>query len=143
MRRQTYVAKESDVVHEWCQISAEGWPLGRLAARLAVILQGKHKPQYTPHVDTGDYVIVTNAEKIVLTGKKREQRFKTSFSGYPGGLRVRSYGDLLDKFPERVIEDAVKRMLPKGPLGRKMALKLKVFRGPDHPHQAQRPVALE
>ena len=142
MRRQTYFAKPGEVEQKWHHVDADGEILGRLASRIAVMLMGKHRPDYTPHVDTGDYVVVTNAEKIVLTGRKKEQRFKTRYSGYPGGLRKEPVSVVLERHPERVVEDAVKRMLPKGRLGRSMFLKLKVYRGSEHPHQAQKPVAL-
>lgn len=139
MRRQTYMAKSGSVQPQWHIADAEGEVLGRFAARISRILMGKHRPEYTPHVDTGDYVIVTNADKVVVTGRKAEQRLKTRFSGYPGGLRVRTLGEEMEKFPERVVEDAIRRMLPKGPLGRQMYRKLKVYRGTEHPHQAQQP----
>ena len=117
--------------------------LGRLATRIATVLMGKHRPTFTPHVDCGDYVIVTNAEKIVLTGRKAEQKMKLRYSGYPGGLKAESYRSLLERRPETVVEDAVRRMLPKTVLGRKMYRKLKVYAGPEHPHHAQRPIALD
>ncbi len=139
MPRQTYFAKTGEISNDWHQVDADGEILGRLAVRIARVLMGKHKPEYTPHVDTGDYVIVTNAEKIQMTGRKLEQRFKTSWSGYPGGLRKRSFGEILEKFPERLVEDAVRRMLPKGRLGRQMYKKLKVYSGTEHPHSAQNP----
>ncbi len=103
---------------------------------------GKHRPEYTPHIDTGDFVIITNAEKIELTGNKRSQKIKTSYSGYPGGLKAVTYGELLERRPEYIVEEAVRRMLPKGRLGRAMLKKLKVYRGVDHPHQAQQPTPL-
>ncbi len=139
MPRQTFFAKTGEISNDWHQVDAEGEILGRLAVRIARVLMGKHKPEYTPHIDTGDYVIVTNCEKIQMTGRKLEQRFKTSWSGYPGGLRKRSFGEILDNYPERLIEDAVRRMLPKGRLGRQMYKKLKVYKGTDHPHSAQNP----
>jgi len=139
MRRQTYFAKTGEINQKWLEVDAEGEVLGRLAVRIARVLMGKHKPDYTPHVDTGDYVIVVNAEKIVLTGRKAEQRFKSNYSGYPGGLHKRSFGEILERHPERLIEDAVRRMLPKGRLGRQMYQKLKVYVGSDHPHQSQKP----
>ncbi len=142
MPRQTFFAKPGELNADWHHVDAEGKVLGRLAARLATVLQGKHKPTFTPHVDSGDFIVVTNAEKIVLTGRKDEQRLRLDYSGYPGGLRARTYGELIRTQPESVIERAVKRMLPKGRLGRRMAKKLKVYRGPDHPHQAQRPTSL-
>lgn len=142
MRRQTYVAKPGDVTPQWHHVDADGQVLGRMAASVSRLLMGKHRPDYTPHVDMGDYVVITNASKIVMTGRKPEQKLKTSYSGYPGGLRVRTYGEMLESFPERVVEDAVRRMLPKGPLGRKMFKKLKVYKGAEHPHQAQQPEKL-
>ncbi len=141
--RQTYFAKGGEVDQKWHHVDADGEVLGRLASRLAVILMGKHRPEYTPHVDTGDYVVVTNAEKIRMTGRKAQLKVKTRFSGYPGGLKAETYESLLERRPEFVIEEAVRRMLPKNRLGRKMLKKLKVYRGSEHPHQAQQPVALE
>ena len=143
MPRQTYFAKASDVTPQWRQVDAEGQVLGRLSTRIATVLMGKHRPTYTPHVDGGDYVIVTNAAKVVLTGRKAEQKMKLRYSGYPGGLKAESYASLLKRRPHRVIEDAVRRMLPKTTLGRQMFRKLKVYAGPDHPHHAQRPIPLE
>lgn len=142
MPRQTYIAKSGEIKTSWHHVDADGQVLGRLAARVATVLQGKHKPTYTAHIDTGDFIVITNAEKIVLTGRKDEQRLRTDYSGYPGGLRVRNYGELIKTQPESVIERAVKRMLPKGRLGRAMAKKLKVYRGSEHPHHAQQPATL-
>jgi large subunit ribosomal protein L13 len=141
--RQTTFAKAGDIDKTWRHVDADGRRLGRVAVEIATVLMGKHRPDYTPHIDCGDFVVVTNAEKIVLTGKKAEQKIKTSYSGYPGGLRVRTYGELIENRPEFVVEDAVRRMLPKGRLGRRMLKKLKVYRGAEHPHQAQQPVPLE
>lgn len=141
--RQTTFAKPQDVQRQWVHVDAAGQRLGRLASSIAVVLQGKHKPQYTPHIDTGDFVVVTNAQQVVMTGKKPQQRMRTFYSGYPGGLRAESYDSLLRRKPEWVIEEAVRRMLPKGRLGRKMLKKLKVYAGPEHPHQAQRPQTIE
>jgi large subunit ribosomal protein L13 len=143
MPRQTSFAKAGEITPEWRHVDAEGQVLGRLATRIATILMGKHRPEYTPHVDCGDYVIVTNAEKIVLTGRKAEQKMKLRYSGHPGGLKAESYASLLKRRPEVVFEDAVRRMLPKGVLGRQMYKKLKVYAGPDHPHHAQQPTPLE
>ncbi len=140
--RQTYFAKNGEIERRWRQVDAEGKSLGRLASDIAVILMGKHRPEYTPHVDTGDFVVVTNAEKIVLTGSKAQHKFRKTYSGYPGGQRMESYESLLRRRPEIVVEDAVRRMLPKTRLGRQMIKKLKVYRGPNHPHQAQRPEAM-
>ncbi len=143
MPRQTYFAKAGDVTPAWRQVDAEGEILGRLSVRIATILMGKHRPQYTPHVDCGDFVIVTNAQKIVLTGRKAEQKTRMRFSGYPGGLKAETYGSLLKRRPQVVLENSVRRMLPKSKLGRKMLAKLKVYAGPDHPHQAQQPIGLD
>lgn len=142
MRRQTYMAKPSEVKQTWHHINADGQVLGRMATRIATILMGKHKPEYTAHIDTGDFVIVTNARKIVLTGKKAEHKVRKNYSGYPGGLKLQTYADVMTKFPERIVEDAVRRMLPKGPLGRQMYKKLKVYSDVEHPHQAQKPVEM-
>ncbi|RMH29307.1 MAG: 50S ribosomal protein L13 [Planctomycetota bacterium] len=141
--RQTTFAKPGEVQRQWRLVDAEGQRLGRLATRIAVVLMGKHRPEYTPHVDTGDFVVVTNAEKVVLTGAKAQQKFRKTFSGHPGGQRMESYESLLRRRPEIVIEDAVRRMLPKSRLGRQMMRKLKVYRGADHPHQAQRPEPMD
>ncbi|MDQ7030211.1 MAG: 50S ribosomal protein L13 [Ardenticatenia bacterium] len=140
---KTYFAKPTDVEREWWVVDAEGQTLGRLASRVAAILRGKHKSYYTPHVDCGDYVIVVNAEKIRVTGRKLDQKIYYRHSGYPGGLYQRTLREQLQKHPERVIELAVKRMLPKNRLGRKMFKKLKVYAGPEHPHQAQQPKPLQ
>lgn len=143
MRRQTYMAKAGDVAKSWRVVDATGHPLGRLATEIATVLMGKHRPEYTPHVDTGDYVIVTNASNVVLTGRKAEHRLKMRYSEYPGGLKVQTYGQVREQRPERLIEDAVKRMLPKNRLGRAMLKKLKVYPGADHPHGSTRPIPLE
>jgi large subunit ribosomal protein L13 len=140
---RTFSPKAADVERQWYVIDATGVVLGRLASQIATLLRGKHKPIYAPHVDTGDFVIVVNADKVVLTGKKLEQKKAYRHSGYPGGLRSVSYRELMAKHPERVVEKAVKGMLPKNSLGRRMAKKLKVYAGPDHPHQAQKPVPFE
>lgn len=141
--RQTYFAKKEEVQRSWRHVDAEGKVLGRLAVDIATVLMGKHRPEYTPHVDTGDFVVVTNAEKVVMTGRKAQQRYRTHYSGYPGGLRTVTYEQLLERRPEHVIEEAVRRMLPKNRLGRQMLSKLKVYKGTDHPHQAQQPVPME
>lgn len=141
--RQTYFAKNQEVDSAWRHVDADGKVLGRLASSVAVVLMGKHRPEYTPHVDTGDYVVITNADKIHMTGRKAQQRLKTRYTGYPGGLRAETYEQLIDRRPEFVIEEAVRRMLPKNRLGRQMLKKLKVYRGSDHPHQAQQPVPME
>jgi ribosomal protein L13, bacterial type len=140
---RTFSPKAADVERQWYVIDATGVVLGRLASQIATLLRGKHKPIFAPHVDTGDFVIVVNADKVVLTGKKLEQKKAYRHSGYPGGLRAMSYSELMQKRPERVVEKAVRGMLPKNSLGRKMAKKLKVYAGPDHPHQAQKPVPFE
>jgi large subunit ribosomal protein L13 len=139
MPRQTYFAKAGDITPRWHHVDAEGQVLGRLATRIATILMGKHRPEYTPHVDCGDFVVVTNVEKVVLTGRKLEQRVKMRYSGYPGGLNTTPLATVKKKHPERLLEDAVRRMLPKTRLGRRMYTKLKVYAGPDHPHHAQQP----
>lgn len=142
MPRQTTFMKSGDITPAWHIADAQGQILGRISTRIATILMGKHRPEYTPHVDCGDFVIVTNAEKIVLTGRKAEQKSVLSYSGYPGGLRARSYGEILEKHPERLIENSVRRMLPKSRLGTAMLKKLKVYSGPDHPHAAQNPTPI-
>lgn len=136
---KTYHAKPGEVEREWLVIDATDMVLGRLATEIAQILKGKKKPQYTPHVDTGDFVIVVNAEKVRLTGNKAETKTYYSHSGYIGGLKEVSYQRMLAKHPERIIEKAVKGMLPKNTLGRAMNKKLKVYAGPNHPHAAQKP----
>jgi large subunit ribosomal protein L13 len=140
---RTYTPKPADVERQWYVIDATDVVLGRLASHVAALLRGKHKPTFAPHVDVGDHVIVINAEKVALSGNKREQKRAYRHSGYPGGLRSVSYGDLLRKHPERAVEKAIKGMLPKNRLGRKMYTKLKVYAGPEHPHQAQQPVPFE
>ncbi len=140
---KTYMAKPGEVAAKWYAVDAAGQVLGRLAARIAPILMGKHRPEYTPHVDTGEYVIIVNAEKVVLTGRKSAQKAYDRYSGYPGGRKVISAEKLRRKHPERIIEEAVRRMLPKTRLGRAMFRKLKVYAGPEHPHQAQQPVELK
>ncbi|MGV8082201.1 MAG: 50S ribosomal protein L13 [Coriobacteriia bacterium] len=136
---KTYQAKPGEIEREWLVVDATDVVLGRLASQIAQILKGKNKPQYTPHVDTGDFVIVVNAEKVRLTGNKAAVKNYYSHSGYIGGLKEVSYARMLAKHPERVIEHAVKGMLPKNTLGRAMGRKLKVYAGPDHPHAAQKP----
>lgn len=136
---KTYMAKPAEVDRKWYVIDAEGQTLGRLASEVASILRGKHKTTYTPHIDTGDYVIVINAEKIQLTGNKLNDKMYRHHSGYPGGLKEVNYATLLARKPEKAIEQAVKGMLPHNRLGRAMYRKLKVYRGGQHPHQAQKP----
>jgi large subunit ribosomal protein L13 len=139
---KTYTAKPGEVTRDWYLVDADGLTLGRLATLIADTLRGKRKPQYTPHVDTGDFVIVVNAAKVAVSGAKRDE-FRYRHSGYPGGLSKRTVGELLDTKPERVIELAVKGMLPKNTLGRAQLKKLKVYAGPDHPHAAQKPQPFE
>ena len=142
---KTYIAKEEEVLdsRRWLIVDAENQILGRMASQIASILKGKHKPIYSPHQDVGDFVVVVNAEKIRVTGNKLVAKTYYRHSGYPGGQKATSLQQMLQKHPERVIELAVKRMLPKNALGRKMFLKLKVYAGPDHPHKAQLPEQLE
>lgn len=140
---KTFLAKAHEVERKWYLVDAEGKTLGRLASAIATILRGKNKPIYTPHVDTGDYVIVINAEKIVVTGDKANQKYYKRYSGYAGGLKEIPYKDMMEKHPERILEHAVKGMLPKGPLGRDMYKKLRINVGPDHAHQAQNPEVIE
>lgn len=140
---KSYVAKPKEVERKWYIIDAEGKTLGRLATQVATILRGKHKPTFTPHVDTGDFVIIVNAEKVKLTGKKLDQKMYRWHTGYPGGLRERTYRDMLINKPERVMFHAIKGMLPKNKLGRQMITKLKVYRGTEHQHQAQQPETLD
>lgn len=140
---KTFSAKPETVQREWYLVDASGKTLGRLATELARRLRGKHKPVYTPHVDTGDYIIVINAEKIRVTGRKLKDKIYYRHTGYVGNLKAEPLQKLLERAPERAIQLAVKGMLPKNPLGRQMFRKLKVVRGPEHPHQAQQPVVLE
>jgi large subunit ribosomal protein L13 len=140
---RTYSPKPGEVDRTWHVIDAEDVVLGRLASNVATLLRGKHKPTFAPHMDTGDFVVIVNAEKVVLTGNKRDQAFAYRHSGYPGGLRKQSFGELLDTKPERLLEKVVKGMLPKNKLGRAQGKKLKVYAGPDHPHAAQQPKPFE
>jgi large subunit ribosomal protein L13 len=140
---KTYMAKPEEVVRSWYVIDAADQTLGRLSSEIASILRGKHKPTYTPHVDTGDFVVVINADKIQLTGNKLDQKMYRHHSGYPGGLKEMTYRLLMQKKPEKAIEIAVKGMLPHNRLGARMLKKLKVYRGSTHPHQAQKPVVRE
>jgi len=139
----TYTAKVGEVAQGWYVIDAQGKVLGRLATQIAARLRGKHKPEYTPHVDTGDYLVVVNAAKIRVTGKKAERKIYYSHTEYPGGLRQTNFAKLQAKKPERVLQHAVKGMLPKGPLGYAMMRKLKIYAGATHPHSAQLPKTLE
>jgi large subunit ribosomal protein L13 len=140
---KTYMAKPADVDKKWYVVDAAGKTLGRLATAVADTLRGKRKPTFTPHVDTGDFVIVINAEKIHVTGRKAEQKEYDSYSGYRSGLRVRTFKEVQSKHPERIIEHAVRGMLPRSTLGRAILRKLKVYAGPEHPHEAQKPQPLE
>lgn len=140
---KTYVTKPAEVERSWYVVDAEGQTLGRLASQVAAVLRGKHKPIYSPSVDAGDFVVIVNADKIRVTGRRMEQKMYYRHSGYPGGLREINLTDQLKRFPTRPVELAVKGMLPKNKLGRQMFKKLKVYAGPDHPHQAQQPVPME
>lgn len=140
---KTYVPKLAEISRDWWLVDAQGLTLGRLATEVARRLRGKHKPTFTPFLDMGDHIVVVNAEKVVLTGRKLEFKMYRRHSGYPGGLHEISAGKLLEKQPVRLVESAVRGMLPKGPLGRQMARKLKVYAGSKHPHEAQQPQALE
>lgn len=140
---KTFTAKPESVKRDWYIVDAEGKTLGRLATELARRLRGKHKPEYTPHVDTGDYIVIVNAEKVAVTGNKAKDKMYYSHSGFPGGLKQINFEKLIDKKPELVIEKAVKGMLPKGPLGCAMFRKLKVYAGSEHQHAAQQPKILE
>ncbi|MFB0547242.1 MAG: 50S ribosomal protein L13 [Anaerolineae bacterium] len=140
---KTYTLKPEEIAREWYVIDAEGKILGRLASEIAKILKGKHKPIYTPHIDSGDYVIVINADKVRVTGKKLEQKIYYRHSGYPGGLKGICLAEQLEKHPTRVLKAAVRGMLPKNRLGRAMIKKLKIYAGDSHPHQAQQPKVLE
>lgn len=141
--RTTYMAKPNEVERKWWVVDAEGKTLGRLASEVASLLRGKHKPEYTPHVDTGDFVIIVNADKVHLTGKKFQKKIYYWHSGYPGGLKKATAAEMLQKRPVKMVELAVKGMLPKNSLGRKQGMKLKVYAGPEHPHQAQQPEVYE
>lgn len=141
---KTYSAKPADVTKKWVLIDAKGLVVGRLATLVALRLRGKHKPTFTPHVDDGDNVIIVNAEKIVLTGRKREKKVYYHHTGFIGGIKERTARSILDgKFPQRVVEKAIERMLPRGPLGRRQLGNLRVYTGPDHPHTAQNPEKLD
>jgi len=139
---KTYAVKASEIEREWFVVDAEGKTLGRLASEIAKILKGKHKPIYSPHLDVGDYIIVINAEKVRVTGRKLDQKFYHRHSGYPGGLKSISLRDQLARHPTRVLKSAVRGMLPKNRLGRRMIKKLKIYAGKEHPHQAQQPKEL-
>ncbi|MEI2617101.1 MAG: 50S ribosomal protein L13 [Thermomicrobiales bacterium] len=143
MTIKTYTPRESEIERRWYIVDAEGQTLGRLSTQIATVLRGKHKPTYTPNMDVGDYVIVVNAEKVRVTGGKEEKKTYYRHSGYPGGLRQTAYKDMMSKHPERVVEKAVKGMVPRTSLGAQMLRKLKVYAGPNHPHAAQQPMTLE
>jgi len=136
---KTVSTRAQDVVHDWYIVDASQYTLGRLAAALAHRLRGKHKPQYTPHVDTGDYIVVVNAEQVQVTGRKETDKIYYRHTGYPGGIKSRTLEEMREKRPEQIIQRAVKGMLPRNPLGRQVARKLKVYRGSEHPHTAQQP----
>src|SRR6202023_2460470 len=140
---KTYVAKPTDRERNWLVVDATGKTLGRLATQIADVLRGKRKPEYTPHIDTGDFVIVVNAEKISVSGNKRAAKLYHRHSGYPGGLRTRTFEQMIERRPEEVIRLAVKGMMPRNRLARKQLTKLKVYAGPDHPHAAQKPEPME
>ncbi|MEA2372661.1 MAG: large subunit ribosomal protein [Solirubrobacteraceae bacterium] len=140
---RTYVAKPSDRERNWYVVDANGLTLGRLSTQIADTLRGKRKPAYTPHIDTGDFVVVVNAEKIAVTGNKRADKLYHRHSGYPGGLRTRTFQEMIDRRPEEIIRLAVKGMMPRNRLARKQLTKLKVYAGPQHPHVAQKPQPLE
>ena len=143
MKKSTRYAKAGEVERNWVLIDAEGATLGRLATKAAMILRGKNTPQYTPNADTGDFVVIVNADKVVLTGNKADQKRYWRYSGYLGGLKFESFREAMAKHPERVIEHAVKGMLPKTTLGRAQGMKLKVYAGPEHPHAAQNPTQID
>ncbi|MEQ9454032.1 MAG: 50S ribosomal protein L13 [Phycisphaeraceae bacterium] len=143
MNRQTYLAKNNEVARQWVHVDASDHILGRLATRLAVVLMGKNKPEYTPHHDVGDFVVVTNASKIRVSGRKLDSKHLKRYSGYPSGLKLTSYREQIEKAPEKLIMEAVRRMLPKNKLARHQLKKLKVYRGAEHPHTAQNPESVE
>ena len=140
---KTFMQKKETVERKWYVVDAEGQTLGRLATKVATVLRGKHKPTYTPHVDCGDYVIVINAEKVVITGNKLDDKMYYNHSGFPGGLRERNAKTMIEKYPEEMVERAIKGMLPHNPLGRAMGKKLFVYAGADHKHEAQKPEVME
>jgi large subunit ribosomal protein L13 len=140
---KTYSAKAESVERDWYIVDAADKTLGRLATQVASRLRGKHKPEYTPHVDTGDYIVIINAEKVTVTGNKATKKIYYSHTGYPGGIKDITFEKLMEKAPERALQSAVKGMLPKGPLGREMFRKLKIYVGSEHPHAAQQPQTLE
>ena len=139
----SFIQKPAEVERKWYVVDAEGKTLGRMASAVAAILRGKNKPTYTPHVDCGDYVIIINADKVAVTGKKRQEKIYKRHTGYPGGLRELTFEQLMEKHPEEVVRHAVKGIMPNGKLGRKMFKKLKVYAGPEHDHAAQKPEVLD
>lgn len=143
MRRDTFLAKPGTMKKTWRVVNAEGVPLGRLAAEVAIVLMGKHRPDYTPHVDCSDYVVVTNATKVGLTGRKAEQRMKQRYTEYPGGLKMESYGSVRQRKPEKLVQDAVRRMMPKNRMSRMVLKNLMVYPGAEHPHADKNPVAIK
>ncbi|MCU0495790.1 MAG: 50S ribosomal protein L13 [Anaerolineae bacterium] len=143
MTNKTFVTKPADIQHQWWIVDAEGQTLGRLASKIAPILRGKHKPIYSPHLDTGDYIVVINVDKIKVTGNRLDEKSYYHHSGYPGGIKSITLRNQLERFPERALESAVRGMLPDGPLGRHMLMKLKAYAGSEHPHGAQNPQKLE
>lgn len=143
MRRDTFLAKPGTMKKTWRVVDAEGVPLGRLAAEVAIVLMGKHRPDYTPHVDCSDFVVVTNATKIGLTGRKAEQRMKQRYTEYPGGLKMESYGSVRQRKPEKLVQDAVRRMMPKNRMSRMVLKNLMVYPGAEHPHADKNPVAIK
>ena len=143
MRRDTFLAKPGTMKKTWRVVDAEGVPLGRLAAEVAIVLMGKHRPDYTPHVDCSDFVVVTNATKVGLTGRKAEQRMKQRYTEYPGGLKMESYGSVRQRKPEKLVQDAVRRMMPKNRMSRMVLKNLMVYPGAEHPHADKNPVAIK
>ncbi len=143
MRRDTFLAKPGTMKKTWRLVDAEGVPLGRLAAEVAIVLMGKHRPDYTPHVDCSDFVVVTNATKVGLTGRKAEQRMKQRYTEYPGGLKMESYGSVRERKPEKLVQDAVRRMMPKNRMSRMVLKNLMVYPGAEHPHADKNPVAIK
>ncbi len=143
MTQKTYLPPQGDLKQEWYVVDATDQRLGRLATAVAMILRGKHKPTYTPHLDTGDFVVIINAEKIAVTGKKRTQKIYRRHSGRPGGMKTETFAKLQARLPERIVEHAIQGMLPKNSLGRQLFTKLKVYAGPNHPHAAQQPAVLK
>lgn len=140
---KTFSIKAGDISRNWYVVDATDKVLGRLATQIATYLRGKHKPEYTPHMDTGDYIVVTNVEKIAVTGNKEQDKIYYRHTGYPGGIRQKNLRELRETFPERILENAVKGMLPRGPLGRQMIQKLKIYSGSAHPHASQQPLPIE